>query len=159
MDGHKLRMIETLEPDSWGVKVSDAKLGKDALEIKNLETQVLIEPMVPYIYLPVDDFRSYQTLIERVYPFQVNCSLDRRVCFFTQDCEALIKQDTEFSFKLGVDLPINMKLEDLFTEGMKVDGTFDTCYIPIFLSEHADQTKWLLGNVFMQQFYTVFDMD
>ena len=88
--------------------------------------------MLPYIYLPESDFRQYQAIIKEAYPFQTTCDFDRRVCYFKQDCESIIAQDTPFSFKLGDSLDLSLKLEDLFTPGSKVDGTFGTCYIPIF---------------------------
>ena len=67
---------------------------------------------------------------------------------------------TPFSFSVGEDkLAITIKLEDLFTTGTNVDGTFETCYVPIFRTVENRQDTWILGNIFMQQYYTVFNME
>jgi len=62
-------MIKTADDKSWGLKLNSAKLGDEQLEITDPSTQVLIEPMVPYIYLPMRDFEKYQFLVEKAYPF------------------------------------------------------------------------------------------
>ena len=90
--------------------------------------------MVPYIYLPESDFLEYQELIKDAYPFQVICDFEHRSCYFKQDCESIILQDTPLSFKLG-DEDFNLKLENIFTPGSDVDSSFNTCYIPIFRNQ------------------------
>jgi hypothetical protein len=57
-------MINTSSASAWTVSLTDAMLAQNKIELSDPQTLALVEPMLPYIYLPESDFMQYQTLIE-----------------------------------------------------------------------------------------------
>ena len=58
----------------------------------------------------------------------------------------------------GVVYDLIVKNENTFVPGTEVGGSPNQCYIPVFEDKHGDQDLWFLGNIFMKDFYTAFDM-
>ena len=54
---------------------------------------------------------------------------------------------------------LEMLLEDNLVPGSHVgdDKGDDVCYTPFFISDNDSHT-WFFGNMFMNDYYTVFDM-
>jgi hypothetical protein len=73
--------------------------------------------------------------------------------------------DTDFQFRVFDVLKsydFKVKTERMMIDGSKFSDMPDTCYIPIFYSgvdstEQDKNTIWV-GNVFMQNYYVVYDM-
>ena len=64
-----------------------------------------------------------------------------------------------FQLDVGAEgMIIYLDINKLLTSGEYVDGDANKCFIPIFNSETYYQS-WTFGNIFMQFYYTVFDMD
>ena len=55
----RLNMVRTISPDSWSVSLSLVQVINQPLELSEARTMVLIEPMVPYIYIPESDFMKF----------------------------------------------------------------------------------------------------
>ena len=58
-EGTRLRVVKTVDPDSWHLSLSEVFIANKEFELSNPVTKVLIEPQFPYIYLPEADFISY----------------------------------------------------------------------------------------------------
>jgi hypothetical protein len=67
-------MVKTNDTSAWTVPLKEVHIAKQQLNLSDTQsTFVLVEPMVPYIYLPEDDFMKYETMLQQSYPFQVTC--------------------------------------------------------------------------------------
>lgn len=77
-----LSLVKTFGPDSWSVSLGGVTVVSQVMELSDPQTMALLEPAVPYIYVPESDFMKIQTLLQEAYPFQLTCSFERRVCFF-----------------------------------------------------------------------------
>jgi len=50
-----------------------------------------------------------------------------------------------------------MLLEDNLVPGSHLGDSDYVCYSPVFMSDN-DELTWYFGNMFMNNYYTVFDM-
>lgn len=57
----------------------------------------------------------------------------------------------------GNDTSHHINTENMFINGTDIGLTIDTCVIPIFLSQTGNPQRWIIGNLFMQSHYMVFD--
>merc|ERR1711998_152620 len=48
-------------------------------------------------------------------------------------------------------------MRDVLVTGTAFGDSPNTCYLSIFKSKKADQTTWYLGNLFMTEYYVVYD--
>jgi len=71
-----------------------------------------------------------------------------------------------FTFKLSEgsngsgELNLDFDIDDFLISGSMIgdaDGD-QACYLPFFVSDDSHQSMWYVGTIFMQNYYTVFDM-
>jgi hypothetical protein len=120
----------------------------------------IIEPSLPYVYIPNSDFL---TLIEHMaitYQKQFRCSYNDKICYSDSPCDR--SRNVMFDFELGTEAhqkySVKMNVYDFFVNGGKVGMSDNQCVLGIFPVEDGSQDIWYLGNIFMQNHYTVFDM-
>jgi len=54
-----------------------------------------------------------------------------------------------------------IKEADMFISGTEIEGNQDganTCYLAVFKSQVIATETWFVGNVFMRDYYVVYDM-
>ena len=81
---------------------------------------------------------------------------------FLESCETVHKKASFVKFIVGDTVKdtfdIIIRLESTFTSGEQFGDSKNQCYIPVFKSAETKQDTWHIGNLFMQNYYTVFDM-
>lgn len=74
----------------------------------------------------------------------------------------LVKSDLEFSIldKNGEEQIFSLRLSDLLLKGSRFKmSDSNNCFLPIFkLPSNLNQDKWLLGTLFLNEYYTAYDM-
>lgn len=130
-----------------------------------MTARALFELRYPYIYMPLNDFFHVSSLLNRIYENNP-CQPQLGYCMFNDKCQNIEPKESFFinledengdKKKFVIDKKIYL------ISGSKVGSAHNdsTCFLPIF--KHADEMDYnenlyVLGNIVMSEFYTVFDM-
>jgi hypothetical protein len=60
------------------------------MEIISLTGTVLIEPMLPYIYLSTPSFTKFKELMTVMYPLEAGVRCSSSACFFESKCKDVV---------------------------------------------------------------------
>jgi hypothetical protein len=52
----------------------------------------------------------------------------------------------------------NVNENDMFISGQELGDTSNTCYLAVFKSQTLQTNTWYVGNVFMRDYYVVYDL-
>ena len=166
MPGEEISLFKTYNTSTWMVEGFNFKIGPH--DMSTGPTALQIDPEVPYLYLPQKDFVEMYGFLSRYNPY-MSCSERRNYCKFHAACptdesgdELLVNSDMQFSIRdvNGIEKVFNMKLSDLLLKGSRFKlSDSSNCFLPIFrLPSNLNQNKWLLGTMFLNEYYTAYDM-
>ena len=124
-----------------------------------------VYPQIPFIYIPEADFNTFKSnLIKNFADSGVYCPDGQWYCKWDKKCDA-IEQFEYFDLSITfTDTTDNTFKFDLTEKEMVIPGPImkdveESCYVAIFKSNiGVSPTTWYLGNVFMEKYYTVFDL-
>ena len=81
---------------------------------------MLIEPQLPYLYIPGPDFLDWMGNLAKLYP-NVHCNFNKGSCMFLESCETVHKKASYVKFIIGDTVKdtfnIIIRLESTFTSG------------------------------------------
>ena len=85
--GEKLTWMETLNTDSWALAAKFMIIFDETVRMTADNPRIiLIEPQMPYMYLPEYEFASFTTNVLNVYREKgVKCKRD--YCYFESSCD------------------------------------------------------------------------
>ena len=131
-------------PSFWGVELDSVLLGNRTVEIA---AQVaILDTGTSLITIPANDFSSLMD----VFTHFGNCHIDANIGYMVCDCSQGLSAYPALRIFLG-DYSFSLGSEDYFLQDQR------QC---VFLAQGSSAIKvWILGNVFLRKFYTVYDMD
>lgn len=141
--GHSLAF--TYNSSMWAIPIQELYIGSDHYGQMIYPSEITsrlatFEPMMPYLYVPQQDFYEIAGIFRNMYGFEL-CDKDAGVCYFNQKCEHITTVDDEvMNHTLYVAFPdeaANMTFESrrMFIRGSQIDSTDDRCYVPIFMHQ------------------------
>lgn len=120
----------------------------------------MIDPQLPYVYLPRAEFISFGQAIQSIYGVAV-CSESEGTCFFDTPCNEVTRYNITTQIRLFDNVngyaDLAMENADNFLDGENVFDSQNKCFIPVFMHEGVGD-MWYLGNIFMRNYYVSFDM-
>jgi len=158
--GDALKTVNTRSVDSWKIALNTAVVGERRINLSDKERSVIIEPQLPYMYLPTSDFKEWTRILAEIYPNVVCNTNIQGACSFKKACSSV--EDHGYGIKLMIgpsdaEYEVDIPLRDLMITGNLVGASDDSCYIPIFQSVNTEDDVWYLGNLFMNNYYVVYD--
>ena len=164
--GENLTWLHTKENDSWGLAAKFMIVFDETVRMEGNDPRViLIEPQMPYMYLPKAEFKHFAENLKNVYE-DIKCKAT--FCYFEKSCENVNEPDEEkiriqiFSPGTGDDFELKISLERLLVKNFDPKATqedLDMCYLGVFPQNEGRQDVWYLGNLILAEYYLVFDMD
>jgi hypothetical protein len=93
-------MIHTEDTSTWRVRLSKSLVGGNTLVFDSARF-VLIEPQLPYLYLPENDFKIVANKLAGIYE-DIICSYStKHVCYFNKQCRNVKDQGETMVMNLG----------------------------------------------------------
>lgn len=136
-------------------------IGNSTLKLPAGARFALVEPQVPYLYVPSSDYATVVDGLKEIYQSQgLNCSTTGGYCYFPVKCESVSNNLNNLTVSVGREnqtFTFTMSIYDLLLSGTEFGHGGDSCYIPIFESPNTQGDTWYLGNLFMHRYYVVFD--
>ena len=113
------------------------------------------------MYVPADDFTAVAEVLSSV-DRSIQCHPQDGVCYFPRPCSGEAENSHQFIVQV-YDLEystfdIKLDLDTVYISGSEIGQSSNRCYIPIFKNLHGGQDVWYLGNLFMKNYYSVFDV-
>jgi saccharopepsin len=131
-------------PSFWGVELDSVLLGNRTVDIS--AKMAILDTGTSLITIPANDFSS---LIDAFTHFG-SCHIDTSIGYMVCDCSKGLSAYPALRLFLG-DYSFSLPSEDYFLQDQ------GQC---VFLAQGSSSlTIWILGNVFLRKFYTVYDMD
>jgi hypothetical protein len=121
--------------------------------------------MYPFLYIPDADFQLFAKEVSRNYEkwFQNNIC-DNGKCKWDKPCSEIKakKAPMNFGFTLRdmgqTDYTYWVQEKDMFISGSEVGDDANHCYLAVFKSQTLQSSTWYIGNIFMRDYYVVYDM-
>jgi len=160
MDGENLTMVKTEGVDKWLIAIQGTTVGATVVDMSDISRSLMIEPQLPYMYLPPDDFKKWAQMLSLIYSDVICNTNTKGTCYFNKNCNHVVDHNYNINLSVGPvgeAFEIDVKLRQLMISGNLVGDSSDSCYIPIFKSENTEKDVWYLGNLFMNNYYMVFD--
>lgn len=159
--GKELHILKTNGLDTWNLGANKVKLGDKT--IREREFQADIDPGVPYIYVPDNDYISIIEDLAQTYQNQgLICVFSDNYCMFKKSCGSVNTdngKDLEVTLRDDASsIVMSINQHDLLVPGTAFSDSADTCYIGIFRSEIGHDNDIQLGTVMMQNYIVVYDM-
>jgi len=103
--------------------------------------------------------------MKKVYP-DLDCtitnynSLSRNSCVFEKECDQVSWQKAPFTIQLddSSSTPLDIDVRKLFVSSAELDPKLENKYCHFTVTNDAPDYKWVLGAIFLRQYYVVFDM-
>lgn len=163
--GEYLTYMKTESTDSWGIKALAMRLAGSSVRLASPQRTALIQPLVPYTYIPKADFLNFkQAALLKFGTRGLRCShID---CYFEKPCNETLPRlgDLELEVELYHGFPkmvkskLSIRAERLLVSGQTLQKPEERCYLAVFGQAALDQHTWYLGSQTMADYYTVFDM-
>lgn len=143
------------------------------------DRQVVFDPAYPYIYMPEPEFLNFATYMTKVFktPWLTEnvCETKKGTCIIPTNCTGARKkfedEDKDFTLTLNIEgtnnatMAVTLPWADMLMEPRESEMTDEEkekgkqlCYLPIYGLRNEVSTKWIIGKVLMEKFYTVFDL-
>jgi len=156
--------IKTADLRSWHLKSDTVRVGgKDIIMFTDGQYADL-DPYLPYIYTPDNDWISIVEHYADMYKSQnLLCEYNDNYCKFNKKCSDVQVNYGNADFSVSVydefsRLHIRIKAEDLLISGDNVGDNSDTCYLAIFRGVLGYEHTYQLGNLMMKDYYVSYDM-
>lgn len=134
----------------WTIRIGEAKLGDYTFDLDT--NQAIVDTGTSYILMPANDFEEFKKVIE---PGR-SCYVDKdNTGLFTCQCYTDTHADfPDFHIRLG-----DNKYYTIPSTSYMQRQNFK-CYFKVVPQHLSDSTPfWILGDAFMVNYYTVFDLD
>lgn len=145
---------------SWEIKFDSA--GFNAEFLWN-NTHALVDPGYPFIGMPFYYFNLFEKELAKVYPdHSINCRKEDW-CQFDVPCSEIEADMPDLTFTFPVDHhTMNTAIYKvpaksfLFNDSDFITNTH-TCHLGVVAQRYAEFDHFILGQVFMENFYVTFD--
>jgi len=157
-----LTYLQTVNATSWGLAGQFLILdGRTIMSDGSVKKTVLIEPQLPYLYLPQYDIGSF--VREAALTFD-GISCHSTYCRYDYSCDKVKIGDKKLYIQVFSSaanrMQYNLEFDSkrLLIPGTEVGDSENTCYLAVF-GQNAKQDAWYFGNVILSDYYLVFDME
>ena len=130
-------------PSFWGVELDSVSLGDQSVDIS--ADVAILDTGTSLLTLPAEDIYS---LLSTFSHFG-NCNIDANIGYIVCDCSQGVAPYPALRFSLG-GYSFSLQGEDYFLQDK------GKC---VLLAQGSSLEIWILGNVFLRKFYTVYDME
>ena len=113
-------MLKSANVDTWAVRFYQLEVNSLIWKMPQKTRYMLIEPQLPYLYIPGPDFLDWMGNLAKLYP-NVHCNFNKGTCMFLESCETVHKKASYVKFIIGDTVKdtfdIIIRLEATFTSG------------------------------------------
>lgn len=169
LPGSSIQYLKTKSRESWELRGYAMVVYHSQVATGPTPKVALIEPQLPYLYIPDEDWMSFIDAVLFSYESDgVRCS--SHYCYFEKRCNeidtATLQQkqvriivfdeagtetsSNKFHIKIGGD--------KLFIPGGQVGLDDNRCILGAFKQTEGRQDAWYLGNIVLADYYIIFDM-
>ena len=147
----ELVVLRTEDNKQWGVNAEYLIIGDVMLYLKGSQRIALMEPQLPYMYLPRSDFEQFTINLVREFP-NVHCSMKEGTCYFARRCDKVEKNGVKMEIRLydfkNRRFDMDWVIDDLVIWGDEIGDSVDKCFVPVFLSADTNPSdQWYIGNI------------
>jgi hypothetical protein len=139
----ELRMFRCQDLNAWRVAGRNFYIGVNHF-IRGQVRYLEINPNLPYLYIPDEDFISFQSLMVKMYP-DIICSFKLNVCYWDKSCSEVKTKSNPFRIeifdKIG-SMHISIEEYDLKMSGSRFGASDKHCYVPVFRSGSPSKVNW-----------------
>ena len=158
-EGHDLIWFNTSNKNAWSIELNSASLHDELFEGKTMHA--VIDPAYPYMAMPKNVFAKFTELMMQEFPNEPVTCKGSDWCYFFTPCEQVASFIPAMTFSVtntdgdNVELIIPSK-SFLYTD-VDRKTNLTTCHVGVIAQKYTDKDVWVLGQAFMENFYTVFD--
>ena len=158
--GHEQVWLNTTDTMSWEVKFNSVDFHRE--NVYN-DMHALIDPGYPFIGMPFHEFETFKEVLADKFPdHPIDCETEDW-CHFGVPCDDIRKDmpDLKFSFPIEHHLlstaVYTVRSDSFLFKNIEEDTESETCHLMIVPQKFSEFDHFILGQVFMENFYVTYD--